>query len=111
MEKYSAMRSRDAVERSDVCLILLDARDGVTEQDTKVAGLAHESGKACILAVNKWDLVDKDTKTMDRQREEIRRDLSFMPYAPIVFISLLWILPAAHGICKQKFCGQRGENI
>ena len=89
VEKYSAMRSRDAVERSDVCLILLDARDGVTEQDTKVAGLAHESGKASILVVNKWDLVDKDTKTMDRQREEIRRDLSFMPYAPIVFISAL----------------------
>ena len=89
VEKFSAMRSRDAVERSDVCLILLDARDGVTEQDTKVAGLAHESGKASILVVNKWDLVDKDTKTMDRQREEIRRDLSFMPYAPVVFISAL----------------------
>ena len=89
VEKFSAMRSRDAVERSDVCLILLDAREGVTEQDTKVAGLAHEQGKACILVVNKWDLVDKDTKTMDRQREEIRRDLSFMPYAPIVFISAL----------------------
>ena len=89
IEKFSAMRSRNAVERADVCLILLDAREGVTEQDTKVAGLAHDSGKACILVVNKWDLVDKDTKTMDKQRQDIRRDLSFMPYAPIVFISAL----------------------
>ncbi len=89
IEKFSAMRSRDAVERSDVCLILLDAREGVTEQDTKVAGLAHESGKGCILVVNKWDLIDKDTKTMDKQREEIRKALSFMPYAPILFISAL----------------------
>ena len=89
IEKFSAMRSRDAVERSDVCLILLDAREGVTEQDSKVAGLAHESGKGCILVVNKWDLIDKDTKTMDKQREEIRKALSFMPYAPILFISAL----------------------
>ncbi len=89
IEKFSAMRSRDAVERSDVCLILLDAREGVTEQDSKVAGLAHESGKGCILVVNKWDLIDKDTRTMDKQREEIRKDLSFMPYAPILFISAL----------------------
>ena len=89
IEKFSVMRAEAAVERAQVCLILLDAREGVTEQDTKVAGLDHEQGKACILVVNKWDLVDKDTKTMDRQREEIRRDLSFMPYAPIVFISAL----------------------
>ncbi len=89
IEKFSAMRSRDAVERSDVCLILLDAREGVTEQDAKVAGLAHESGKGCILVVNKWDMIDKDTKTMDKQREEIRKALSFMPYAPILFISAL----------------------
>ncbi|MBQ6248833.1 MAG: ribosome biogenesis GTPase Der, partial [Oscillospiraceae bacterium] len=69
------------------CLILIDAQDGVTEQDTKVAGLAHEAGKACIIVVNKWDLVEKDDKTMDRMREDIRRDLSFMTYAPILFIS------------------------
>ena len=89
VEKFSTMRSQAAVERSDVCLILLDARDGVTEQDTKVAGLAHESGKASIIVVNKWDLVDKDTGTMDKMRREIRQGLSFMPYAPIVFISAL----------------------
>jgi GTP-binding protein len=89
VEKFSTMRSQAAVERSDVCLLMLDARDGVTEQDTKVAGLAHEAGKACIIVVNKWDLVDKDTKTMDKQREDIRKGLVFMPYAPIVFISAL----------------------
>ena len=78
-----------AIERSDVCLILIDANEGVTEQDTKVAGMAHESGKACIIVVNKWDAVDKDDKTMDRMRQDIRRDLSYMTYAPIVFISAL----------------------
>ena len=72
-----------------MCLILIDANEGVTEQDTKVAGLAHESGKACIIVVNKWDAVDKDDKTMDRMRQDIRRDLSYMTYAPIVFISAL----------------------
>lgn len=89
IEKFSVMRAQAAVERADVCLILLDAREGVTEQDTKVAGLAHESGKACVIVVNKWDLVDKETKTMDKQRADIQRDLSFMTYAPIVFISAL----------------------
>lgn len=78
-----------AIERSDVCLILIDAQEGVTEQDTKVAGLAHDAGKACIIVVNKWDLIEKDGKTMDRMREDIRRDLSYMPYAPILFISAL----------------------
>ena len=78
-----------AIERSDVCLILIDANDGVTEQDTKIAGLAHEAGKACIIVVNKWDMVEKDGKTMDRMREDIHRDLSYMTYAPILFISAL----------------------
>ena len=87
IEKYSVLRATMAIERSDVCLILIDAQDGVTEQDTKVAGLAHDAGKACIIVVNKWDLVEKDGKTMDRMREDIRRDLSYMPYAPILFIS------------------------
>ena len=89
IEKYSVLRATMAIERSDVCLIMIDANDGVTEQDTKVAGLAHEAGKACIIVVNKWDTVEKDDKTMDRMREDIRRDLSFMTYAPIVFISAL----------------------
>ena len=89
IEKYSVLRATMAIERSDVCLILIDATEGVTEQDTKVAGLAHEAGKACIIVVNKWDLVEKDGKTMDRMREDIRRDLSYMTYAPILFISAL----------------------
>ena len=88
IEKYSVLRATMAIERSDVGLILLDANEG-TEQDTKIAGLAHEAGKACIIVVNKWDAVEKDDKTMDRMREEIRRDLSYMTYAPILFISSL----------------------
>jgi len=89
IEKFSVMRAQLAIERSQVCLIMLDAREGVTEQDTKIAGLAHEAGKASIIVVNKWDLVEKDSKTMDKMRADIRRDLSFMTYAPILFISAL----------------------
>ena len=89
IEKFSVMRAKLAIERADVCLIMIDAQEGVTEQDTKVAGLAHDAGKACIIVVNKWDLIEKDGKTMDRMREDIRRDLSYMPYAPILFISAL----------------------
>ena len=89
IEKFSVMRAEMAVERADVCLIMIDARDGVTEQDTKVAGLVHEAGKASVIVVNKWDLVDKDTHTMDKLRKDVMRDLSFMSYAPIVFISAL----------------------
>ena len=89
IEKYSVLRATMAIDRSDVCLIMIDANEGVTEQDTKVAGLAHEAGKASIIVVNKWDSIEKDDKTMDHMREEIRRDLSFMPYAPILFISAL----------------------
>ena len=83
------MRAQLAIERADVCLIMIDARDGVTEQDTKIAGLAHEAGKASIIVVNKWDLVDKETGTMEKMRKDIMRDLSFMSYAPIVFISAM----------------------
>ena len=89
IEKFSVLRSTMAIERCDVCLILIDAQEGVTEQDTKVAGLAHEAGKACIIVVNKWDAVEKDDKTMDRMRQDVRRDLSYMTYAPVVFISAL----------------------
>ena len=89
IEKYSVLRATMAIDRADVCLIMIDATEGVTEQDTKVAGMAHEAGKASIIVVNKWDLVEKDDKTMDRMREDIRRDLSYMPYAPILFISAL----------------------
>lgn len=87
IERYSVLRATMAIDRADVCLIMIDATEGVTEQDTKVAGLAHEAGKACIIVVNKWDLVEKDGKTMDKMREDIRRDLSYMTYAPILFIS------------------------
>ncbi|MCI2056877.1 MAG: ribosome biogenesis GTPase Der [Oscillibacter sp.] len=89
IEKYSVLRATMAIERADVCLILIDAQEGVTEQDTKVAGLAHEAGKACIIVVNKWDLIDKDNKTMANMTDDVRRDLSFMSYAPILFISAL----------------------
>lgn len=89
IEKFSVLRATMAIERSDVCLILIDAQEGVTEQDTKVAGLAHEAGKACIIVVNKWDAVEKDGKTMDKMRQDVMRDLSYMTYAPVVFISAL----------------------
>ena len=89
VEKFSVLRATLAVERADVCLIMIDANEGVTEQDTKVAGLAHEAGKASIIVVNKWDAVEKDDKTMDRMCKDIRRDLAYMDYAPIMFISAL----------------------
>ena len=89
VEKFSVMRAQMAIDRADVCLILIDAREGVTEQDTKIAGLAYEAGKASIIVVNKWDLVDKETGTMDKMRKDILRDLSFMSYAPVLFISAL----------------------
>ena len=89
VEKFSVLRAIMAIERSDVCIIMIDAQEGVTEQDTKVAGLAHEAGKACIIVVNKWDTIEKDGKTMQRMEEDIRRDLSYMPDAPVVFISAL----------------------
>ena len=87
IEKYSVLRARMAVERADVCVIMIDATEGFTEQDSKVAGIAHELGKACIIAVNKWDAVEKDGHTMDRERKKLMNDFSFMSYAPIIFIS------------------------
>ena len=87
IERYSVLRATMAIDRADVCLILIDATEGVTEQDTKIAGLAHEAGKASIIVVNKWDLVEKDDKTMDRMREDVRRDLSYVTYAPVLFLS------------------------
>ena len=90
IEKYSNMRSVAAIERADVCLILIDANDGVTEQDTKIAGLVHEAGKAAIIVVNKWDAVaDKETNTMRDKELAVREGLSYMPYAPVVFLSAL----------------------
>lgn len=87
IEKYSVIRARMAVERADVCVIMIDANEGFTEQDSKVAGIAHDLGKACIIAVNKWDAVEKIGTTMDVQRKKLMNDFSFMSYAPIIFIS------------------------
>ena len=89
IERYSNLRTVSAIERADVCLILVDAQEGVTDQDTKIAGLAHEAGKASIIVVNKWDAVEKDTNTMAKMTEEVRRDLAYMTYAPVVFLSAL----------------------
>jgi len=87
VEKYSVLRALMAMDRADVCVLMIDATEGVTEQDTKVAGYAHEKGKAIIIAINKWDLVEKDTKTMDKMREKVYTDLAYLTYAPIIFIS------------------------
>ena len=87
IEHYSTLRSWAAVERADVCVLLVDAKDGVTEQDTKIAGYAHEQGKASIIVVNKWDLVSKDTGTLEKFRKEVIEKLEFMSYAPVLFIS------------------------
>ena len=87
VEKYSVLRAEMAVERADVCVIMIDGVEGFTEQDSKVAGIAHEKGKACVIAVNKWDAVEKDDKTMDQMRKKLMNDFSFMPYAPFIFLS------------------------
>jgi len=87
IERYSIIRAQMAIERSDVCVIMIDATEGFTEQDSKVAGLAHEAGKGCVIVVNKWDAVEKDDKTMQEYRKKLEVDFSFMSYAPFVFIS------------------------
>ena len=97
IEKFSVMRAVMAIERADVCLLMIDAKDGVTEQDTKIAGMAHDSGKAVIIVVNKWDLIEKETSTQAEFEKKIRTDLAYMTYAPIMFISAK--------------TGQRVENI
>ena len=87
VEKYSIIRAEAAVDRADVCVIMIDATEGFTEQDSKVAGIAHEKGKGCIIAVNKWDAIEKDGSTMNTFRKKLENDFSFMAYAPIIFIS------------------------
>ena len=89
IEKYSVLRAHMAVERADVCLIMIDAATGITEQDEKIAGIAHEAGKACIIVVNKWDSIEKDNNTVNAFNERIRVALAYMPYAPIVYVSAL----------------------
>ena len=97
IERFSVLRAVAAIERCDVCLLMIDAQDGITEQDKKIAGIAHEAGKGIVIAVNKWDLVEKDTNTMNEFRKDIARELTFMSYAPSVFISAL--------------TGQRAEQV
>ncbi len=88
IERYSALRSWTAIERADVCVIMIDAKDGVTEQDTKIAGYAHEQGKASVIVINKWDLVEKETGTLEEYRKKVIEKLSFMQYAPVLFVSV-----------------------
>ena len=87
IEKYSVIRAQMAIERADVCVIMIDATVGFTDQDSKVAGLAHEAGKGCVIAVNKWDAVEKDGNTMTAYRKKLEEDFSFMSYAPFLFLS------------------------
>lgn len=89
VEKYSVLRAYMAIDRADVCVIMIDANEGYTEQDSKVAGYAHEQGKACVIAVNKWDSIEKTDKTMNEFKKKLEVDFSFMSYAPFVFISAL----------------------
>ena len=89
IEKFSVLRANMAVERADVCLIMIDAKDGVTEQDEKIAGIAHEAGKACIIVINKWDAIEKDNSTVNTYNNDIRTALAYMPYAPIIYVSAL----------------------
>ena len=87
VEHFSVLRAQMAVERSDVCILMIDAEDGVTEQDTKIAGYAHECGRAVIIAVNKWDLIEKETGTQSEYEKKVRAQLTYMDYAPVMFIS------------------------
>lgn len=89
IEKFSVLRANMAIERADVCLLMIDAQDGVTEQDEKIAGLAHEAGKSCIIVINKWDAIEKENNTVKEYNKRIRTALSYMPYAPIVYVSAL----------------------
>jgi len=89
IEYYSVLRAKMAVERADVCLIMIDASEGITDQDTKIAGIAHEAGRACVIVVNKWDLIEKDNNSVKTFTEKIYTELSYMTYAPIIFVSAL----------------------
>lgn len=107
VERYSVIRAIAAIERSDVCILMIDAQEGVTEQDKKIGGMAHEAGKGIIICVNKWDLITKDSHTMSKFERDVRAELSFMPYAPILFISvvkgqrLLNVLELADRVAKN----------
>jgi GTP-binding protein len=96
IEKFSVIRANMAVERADVCLLMIDAKDGVTEQDEKIAGIAHEAGKAVIIVINKWDAVEKDNNTVNQYTKDVRVSLAYMPYAPIIYVSALTGQRCAH---------------
>ena len=87
LEKYSVLKAKSAIEKANVCLIMIDATEGVTEQDEKIAGLAHEGGKGVIIVINKWDLVEKETNTMEKYKKQVYDKLAYLSYAPIIFIS------------------------
>ena len=96
IEKFSVIRANMAVERADVCLLMIDAQDGVTEQDERIAGIAHEAGKAVIIVINKWDAVEKDNNTVNQYTKDVRTALAYMPYAPIIYVSALTGQRCAH---------------
>ena len=96
IEKFSVLRANMAVERADVCLLMIDANDGVTEQDERIAGIAHEAGKAVIIVINKWDMIEKDNSTVNTFNKDIRIALAYMPYAPIIYVSALTGQRVAH---------------
>lgn len=108
IERYSVIRAVAAIERCDVCLLMIDATEGITEQDKKIAGVAHEAGKGIIVVVNKWDLVEKETNTMNQFRKDIANELTFMSYAPSIFISVLTgkrmqnVLEAAKAVAENR---------
>lgn len=89
LEKYSVLKAKNAIEKANVCLIMIDATEGVTEQDEKIAGLAHEGGKGVIIVINKWDLVEKETNTMEKYKKQVYEKLAYLSYAPIIFVSTL----------------------
>ena len=107
-DSYSVIRAIAAIERCDVCLLMIDAGEGITEQDKKIAGVAHEAGKGIVVVVNKWDTIEKETNTMKHFRKEIAAELTFMSYAPSVFISVLehqrvWeVLEAAKAVAENR---------
>ena len=96
IEKFSVLRANMAVERADVCLLMIDANDGVTEQDERIAGIAHEAGKAVIIVINKWDMIEKDNSTVNSFNKDVRIALAYMPYAPIIYVSALTGQRVAH---------------
>ena len=89
LEKYSVLKAKSAIEKANVCLIMIDATEGVTEQDEKIAGIAHEAGKGVIIVINKWDLVEKETNTMEKYKRQVYEKLAYLSYAPIIFISAI----------------------